>query len=89
MKRKYMTDSSLDHENLFDDLYIFLFLAYSLCRHTGKCFNSFSGPVISGLNKNYHNTYNMIAIKKKKKIARLLCSWLIMAGAHPDDGRFH
>lgn len=88
MKRKYMTDSSLDHENLFDDLYIFLFLAYSLCRHTGKCFNSFSGPVISGLNKNYHNTYNMIAIKKKK-IARLLCSWLIMAGAHPDDGRFH
>lgn len=88
MKRKYMTDSSLDHENLFDDLYIFLFLAYSLCRHTGKCFNSFSGPVISGLNKNYHNTYNMIAIKKKK-VARLLCSWLIMAGAHPDDGRFH
>lgn len=66
MKRKYMTDSSLDHENLFDDLYIFLFLAYSLCRHTGKCFNSFSGPVISGLNKNYHNTYYMIAIKKKK-----------------------
>lgn len=88
MKRKYMTDSSLDHENLFDDLYIFLFLAYSLCRHTGKCFNSFSGPVISGLNKNYHNTYYMIAIKKKK-IARLLCSWLIMAEAHPDDGRFH